>query len=524
VAQDTDSSTFCEKHPALCTATHESNTYYEGHDEPALLFYSHTPGSGNSSVYRLRLPKDPPTLPTQDGTGGTFNFQLHPAFWFGMALCDSESAPNFTKTCVPNTDANIFDDADPSSPQYIGQHPGTAFMEMQFYPPGWVKWPEGISCDAFQWCAALNIDSLSEDQNAPTLATIFNNADCRARAGDEPVNFAFVTTNGVALSAANPLNTDPAQFTPDPTKVLLMQPGDELLVILRDTAAGFQVRIHDLTTHASGSMTASIANGFGQVIFDPSAVTCAVRPYAYHPMYSTSSEHTRVPWAAHSYNIAFSDEIGHFEYCDAVSGGTCTAEGSNDPGGVDNDDVGCFSPAASSRIAIGGCIGADADFDGVSYQTVWAGTLTNPVQDKRLNPAPVRFSSPLFVSREDDEGELQNYARVAFETNLPAIEAGCNRTTGAGCVNPPPGAPFYPIYTTIAPDDGRCRWQLGGAHIPGTQNDFGGTSTLEYGALLPLVYPSGSGPITRINDFRRILNENPCQADLEDLEKEHAER
>jgi hypothetical protein len=41
-------------------------------------------------------------------------------------------------------------------------------------------------------------------------------------------------------------------------------------------------------------------------------------------MYSTSSEHTRVPWAAHSYNVAFSDEIGHFEYCSAVdANGNC---------------------------------------------------------------------------------------------------------------------------------------------------------------------------------------------------------
>src|SRR5437588_748637 len=64
---------------------------YIGHDEPSLLFYSDTAGSGNSSLYRLVLPKDPPQLPTQSGGGGTWNFQLHPAFWFGMALCDNQS-------------------------------------------------------------------------------------------------------------------------------------------------------------------------------------------------------------------------------------------------------------------------------------------------------------------------------------------------------------------------------------------------------------------------------------------------
>ncbi len=38
-------------------------------------------------------------------------------------------------------------------------------MEMQFYPPGWVKWPPGISCDSSRWCAALAIFSLSLDRN-----------------------------------------------------------------------------------------------------------------------------------------------------------------------------------------------------------------------------------------------------------------------------------------------------------------------------------------------------------------------
>ena len=53
-----------------------------------------SPGAGYNNVYRLRLPKDPPLLPKQDGSGGTWNFQLHPAFWFGMAMCDDQGDPN----------------------------------------------------------------------------------------------------------------------------------------------------------------------------------------------------------------------------------------------------------------------------------------------------------------------------------------------------------------------------------------------------------------------------------------------
>src|SRR6516164_2492581 len=121
----------------LCTELVDRTNYegkYIGHDEPSVLFYSNHAGSGNFNFYKLKLPKDPVTPPSQDGTGGTFNFMLHPAFWFGMAMCDTQSAPEFTTTCVPDTDANIFDNGDPAAPDFIGKHPGTAFMEMQFYP------------------------------------------------------------------------------------------------------------------------------------------------------------------------------------------------------------------------------------------------------------------------------------------------------------------------------------------------------------------------------------------------------
>jgi hypothetical protein len=78
-------------HGADCTDV--SNAYppsgwggaYVGHDEPSVLFYSNHPGSGNNDTYTMRLPAEPRTPPKQDGTGGTANFELHPAFWFGMA-------------------------------------------------------------------------------------------------------------------------------------------------------------------------------------------------------------------------------------------------------------------------------------------------------------------------------------------------------------------------------------------------------------------------------------------------------
>jgi hypothetical protein len=300
-AQTLDEKGLCDSHPQLCTEKQNNVDYagnYVGHDEPSLLFYSNKKGSGNTNLYFITLPKDPPTFPNQAGTAGTANFQLRPAFWFGMAMCDSQSSPNFTNVCNPDSDANIFDNPNPHAADYIGHHPGVAFMEMQFYPPGWVLWPAGNSCDAFMWCAALNIDSLSE--KVVSTGTQFNNLSCRNNAGDEYVNFAFLTKNGVAQDAADPQNGSSAKFTADPSKAFFMNPGDRLMVTQRDTPAGFTVEIWDLSTGAHGLMTASIANGFAQLQFDPSATSCTSLPYAFHPMYATSSEHTRVTWAAHS--------------------------------------------------------------------------------------------------------------------------------------------------------------------------------------------------------------------------------
>ena len=111
---------------------------YVGHDEPSNLFYSNTPGAGNHNLWLLKLPSEPTLSPTP-AAGQTLNFELHPAFWFGMAMCDTQSYPETVSTCTPDSDSNIVD------PAVSPNHPGTAFMEMQFYPPGWAPWPFGTS-------------------------------------------------------------------------------------------------------------------------------------------------------------------------------------------------------------------------------------------------------------------------------------------------------------------------------------------------------------------------------------------
>ena len=501
------------------------NGHYSGHDEPALLFYSDKPGSGTNALYHLTLPVDPPVAPRQDGTGGTFNFQLHSAFWFGMVLCDPQSSPNFTPTCVPGTDANIFDSADPNAPDFIGHHPGSAFLELQFYPPGGVN----TCSDPTQWCVAMAIFSF----NFQDLTNRVNNLDCRRKVGLEPSNFAFLTTSGVSQSPADPLNFDVNnKFGVFPGTTFQMSPGDNLVLDMHDTPDGLQVVIHDQTAGTTGSMTASVANGFAHVNFNPDPPApqprnpCTSTPFAFHPMYSTSSEHTRAAWTAHTYNIAFSDEIGHFELCNAVDqeGGNCIQAGVDDPKGLDDDDTGCFTGpflALFGLQPIGGCINGDFDFDGASYQARWAGT-GDPKTDAQLKPAPIRFTSPQFRRSGGGDDHLREYNRVAFEADLAGIEFESNPACdvfngGQGCTNPPTGAAFYPLFSA-AKHEGECTWQLGGPAIPGTTNNFGGTSTTEFGPISGIAFaepataaqPNGSSAII-FGNYRRILDENPCR-------------
>jgi hypothetical protein len=507
---------------------------YIGHDEPATLFYSNKPGAGNNVSWNLTLPKDPPTRPKQDGSGGTFGFELHPTFWFGMVMCDPNGTPNVggipghpVKPCKPDSDSNLFASTNPHSPRYFGLGPGQAYEEMQFYPPGWAPWPHGIGCTAKQWCAALNIDTFQDNENTG----VFNNTACLNSISQEPVNFAFITKNGKATAPAGPLS--PQHFIPDLKRDLLMNSGDSVTTHLFDTPNGLKVTIVDHTTHASGSMTASAANGFATVNWAPKAKKCTSTPMNYHAMYSTSSPQTRNFSAAHTYNIAFSDEIGHFEYCGKVDTnplstclkplGSDTNDG--DTAGQDplGDDNFCRPASAALDVKIGGCFNdIDGDFDGVPYGFNWPGSISNPVADRLLHPTSELFSSPTTGG--------SNYAQMAFEGDQSRNESSdtafqvkvpCQRHVlnpkdphpGVGCVDPPPNSNFYPFYSTRNTASG-CMWQEGGPYIPGTTNDFGGSAHAEYGPLRVVIYPTAPfGMITkRLNDFRSAAMNNPCPA------------
>jgi hypothetical protein len=168
----------------------------------------------------------------------------------------------------------------------------------------------------------------------------------------------------------------------------------------------------------------------------------------------------------------------------------------------DADDTGCFNADASLLAPVGGCIATETDFDGTSYQPDWSGTLTDATQDQLLHSQSFQFTSPRTNGR--------NYSRMSFEADLPAIEPCA--LDGTGCVNPPSGAQFYPIYSTRSGPGGGCAWQEGGTFIPGTTNTFGGNSTAEYGPKLATYYPGDPGfpEGTFVDNFRNVLTGNAC--------------
>jgi len=430
----------------------KDNGYYVGHDEPTVQFYSNKPGSSDNVSYVQTLPRDPKALPTVHGPlkDTTHFFELMPSLWYAMALCDPNSYPLLP--CRADSDSN--------SPH--GNYPGggSAFLELQFYPPGFAPFVDGISCDNAHWCAALTIDSL----------------ECQAGFGVcnnnciEPVNFAFIQTNGVPTGPPSPQRANLNTVTPN-QRTLLMNPGDKLAIHIFDnsSAGALETQVRDLTTGTTGFMLASAKNGF----MNTSIANCSGTPWSFRPLYNTASTVNQGGWAAANINVAY--EVGHFTPCTKLKVfAPVDVHGHPDPswnfcrgpyenagppdgsaGSGEENDAPCFKAgdthgslnAAPNLVT--GCTGADLDYDGTSYWADWPKSLT-----------PGMFPSPLTITPPTTGGA--GYPRMQFLTDNPATNVKCNPQTGAGCVVPPKQAPgkFYP-YWTLAKAGGTCVWEFG---------------------------------------------------------------
>ena len=344
----------------------------------------------------------------------------------------------------------------------------------------------------------------------------------------EPVNFAFLQTNGVPSGPPSPQLTDASTFTPN-GNTLMINPGDQLAVSISDPSQGFTTVVRDLTTHQTGFMTASASNGF----MNTNIADCSGTPFTFHAEYSSAKIQNQVPWAALEGGVLMEQEIGHGEVCNSVtnkdpytasfadgqsfsdpnvfdtcvggsegptatgegpcSGVTCqnaTTQGPNGPVACPTTnaangalcefaDGNCFQQGTRTALLNGVATtessranecyndrfqNGDLDFDGQSYLPDWP------------NGSPNRPTSFQYVGPFTNGG--RTYPQVQFESDIGGSSALCNVATGAGCTVAPISAKFYPFWSlspqfnALGSHSTGCVWNFGNTQ-PNTVLSFG---------------------------------------------------
>jgi hypothetical protein len=490
------------------------NGHYIGHDEPDSTFLSNAPGSGNNVTWTLTLGKDPVAAPTvvHPGQDVAHWFELSPAPWFSMAMCDPNSYP--LTPCTPESDSNAPTCNYATCTSGVGG--GSAFMEMQFYPPGEPPFEDSTSCDDTHWCAALTIDS-----SECTAGFASCNPDC-----EEPVNFAFIQRNGVPTGPPSPQDQDVASQTPN-GETLLMNPGDRVTFHMWDAPLpggggnAFEVYMDDLTTHQTGYMQASAINGFQNT----SSADCSGTPFNFQPSYNTAKRGNIIPWAALQTNISTEFETGHWEACTSLSDPIANPFDPNDGSTVYNQCNGPYEDAgppdvntpetgdafcwyagdthpgfdgvgtSSAPDTTTGCEvdlfqNGDLDFDGTPYWKEWP-----------TGSAPTRLFPSSFVEQFPTTNGSP-YSQYFYQTDIALSEYQCGggyysnaASTSAGCTVPPVGpGGFYPYWTQPG---GSCSLLFGNVSSGVT---FGQDKQYGTDQFATLGYPEFIGP----------THNNPC--------------
>ena len=393
----------------------EDNGRYIGHDEPSVRFLSKQPGSGANFSMTERLPVEPKALPTvrHPGKDVTHTFELTVAPWISTTVCDPDSTPMLP--CTPESDANAPNGTYPGA--------GAAFVELQFYAPGFAPFSDNISCDNTHWCSALTIDSLE------CAADGTCNPNCT-----EPVNFGLIQTNGVPTGPPSPQLSDLTTVTPN-KHTLLMNPGDVIKLSMFNAKLpggghALEAKETDFSTGQSGFMIASAANGF----MNTSPADCTGTPFNFQSEYSSARAQNIIPWGIGPYMINDQFELGHFEPCTSVTGSATLTEGTftdsyflnchgpyetaaEDPN-LEPDDSPCYKfgdthgGTAAPNLVTGCDVFFDAvgdlDWDGTSYYPDWPDSVV-----------PDRYPST-FLQLQPTTNGGHRYPQIQFMTDTSA--------------------------------------------------------------------------------------------------------
>jgi hypothetical protein len=397
---------------------------YIGHDEPIVSFYSTVRGSASNVTWEMILPaaEKTATAATYATNAGTNlqSYQNYAHFQFYFVLCDPDGtgSQGVQVPCTPNSDTNA-------------ANVGAALLELKFIPPGEPTTQPfgGYNCSnrtTSQWCS---------------LAQIQIDNTC---AGSPNFNEAWITTNG---QPPQPVFGFPQQ--PAPANTLLMAPGDKIRVLLTDSANGLLIVIVDETSHTTGYVQTSAANGFTTI----NPVGCATNTFTFRPLWNTATStpaHGYTPFSSFL-NVAWGLEIGHGEASGSAGASGCAT--------TTNVPTGTF------------CFGQDTDVDGGSYVAAdWPPGANAPSSSAQLISAIGTGIGP-----------------VTSNQLYPTIRFTAGSSNGAGSAA---GAAFYPYYSILQPDLYNpaiaCALVIGNFAANGTTTDFG--KLLQYGT------PAGVGP------------------------------
>ena len=498
------------------------NGHYIGHDEPSVKFVSSSANSGNTMTYFMKLPKDPRHAPTNNGKITKYA-ELSPAPWFGLPLCDPKSYPQ--NGCLNDNDANTSNGAPTDA--------GSAFSELQFYAPGFVPFADNVSCSMTKWCVAMTIDSFSA-----TFGFAIINPNCV-----EPVNFAYLTKNGVPGGPPSPQLANGHTFAPT-SNTLEMNPGDVLKVAISDPSNGFTTTVTDITTGVTGHMTASGNNANPTLDFmNTNGITggkvgdCSGTPFTFHAEYSTAAVQNQVPWAALEGGVLMQQEIGHNEVCGSLThhhatilpgsgltdrktfdtcvggaeGGTKVGEGScNGTTGIcqhpqtegTTGPIACpsrsfFSPQLC-EFADGTCVPQGPRTFTLNGKSVTTRMPINFCESNRFQNGDLDFDGISYQKTSWPNGSVNtptsfryagpfdqagnSYPNVQFETDAPGSEFLCNIFDGLNCDVPPLAAKFYPYWTLTNKEGiGSLFSSVPGACIWNFGNTIPGVTTRAFG-------------------------------------------
>ncbi len=238
----------------------------------------------------------------------------------------------------------------------------------------------------------------------------------------------------------------------------------------------FTVAMDDLTTHQTGFMQASAANGFQTT----SMADCSGTPFNFQPEFNTAKAGNINSWGADQVNISTEFETGHWEACTSLSDqispnpfdpndtspmyNECAGPYEN-AGPPDNTtpevgDALCYLAGATHPGYAGpgtftdpdrmtGCQdnlfqNGDLDFDGTPYWTEWPTGLKPTIY-------PSSFLEPFPTSNG------RQYPQFFMQTDIALSESTCGGNTlpggggtPAGCTVPPQGpGGFYPYWSQV---------------------------------------------------------------------------